>query len=249
MNYQTHYNKLIQKAQARTLGGYCEVHHIVPKCMGGSNDLSNLVKLTPEEHYVAHQLLVKLFPNKPGLVRAAIGMTASKNVKGYVRNKLYGWLKRRNSKMISAVLKNNKNRLGINHTTEDKLKISRSLKGRKKPQSMVDKLKQRVSGKGNPMYGIPRTELQKSKQSKLMSGIQNSKADKRIHVFKKENELFIGTRYDFYTEKKLNKDSVTNIVSGKRKSTEGWKYFGLYEMTQANATTAELLATQQKLLR
>jgi hypothetical protein len=30
--------------------------------MDGSDLVSNLVYLTPEEHYVAHQLLVKMYP-------------------------------------------------------------------------------------------------------------------------------------------------------------------------------------------
>ena len=32
-------------------------HHIIPKHMGGTNDLSNLVELTVEEHAEAHKLL------------------------------------------------------------------------------------------------------------------------------------------------------------------------------------------------
>lgn len=37
------------------------VHHIVPKCMGGGNDNSNLIKLTYREHYLAHCLLAMAF--------------------------------------------------------------------------------------------------------------------------------------------------------------------------------------------
>ncbi|XAO17074.1 homing endonuclease [Escherichia phage FL23] len=60
MNYEKIYNSLIDRARNRALTGYKERHHIIPKCLGGSNDASNLVDLTPEEHYVAHQLLVKI---------------------------------------------------------------------------------------------------------------------------------------------------------------------------------------------
>jgi hypothetical protein len=38
---------------------YCETHHIVPKSMGGSNDMENLVNLTAREHCIAHRLLTK----------------------------------------------------------------------------------------------------------------------------------------------------------------------------------------------
>jgi len=35
---------------------YCEMHHVVPKFQGGSNDSSNLVLLTFEDHAVAHYI-------------------------------------------------------------------------------------------------------------------------------------------------------------------------------------------------
>lgn len=81
---------LITRAQHRTLVGYIEEHHVIPRCIGGSDDLTNLVDLTPEEHYVAHQLLVKMYPGNPRLLRAAIFMTAKRP-----GNKCYGWLRRR----------------------------------------------------------------------------------------------------------------------------------------------------------
>lgn len=39
---------------------FYEFHHIVPKCFGGSNDDSNLIALTPREHFLAHYLLCKM---------------------------------------------------------------------------------------------------------------------------------------------------------------------------------------------
>ena len=241
MDYALHYQKLIHRAEFRSLIGYYETHHAIPKCMGGTNDPSNLIKLTPEEHYIAHQLLVKIFPDEPGLVRAAIGMTASKKVDGYIKNKLYGWLKKRNSIMMSKLSKNNQYRLGIKHTEEIKKKISASLKGRKKPKSMSIKLSKSVSGENNPMYGIPRTNKQKQQQSIRMSGLKNSTADKKIYLFKKNDQVFVGTRYDFYTSHNLDKDSVTKLISGKYKSTYGWKCLGLNEMVDSNARTLQLM--------
>ena len=90
MNYQKHYDALISRAQTRTLSEYSERHHIVPKCMGGSNKKENLVRLTPEEHYVAHQLLVKIYPGNCGLIYATNMMTVKRPT-----NKTYGWLRRK----------------------------------------------------------------------------------------------------------------------------------------------------------
>lgn len=39
---------------------YLESHHIIPKCLGGNNDKSNLVLLTAREHFIVHILLLKM---------------------------------------------------------------------------------------------------------------------------------------------------------------------------------------------
>lgn len=40
-----------------------ERHHILPKCMGGTNDPDNLIDLTLEEHFIAHKLLAEENPD------------------------------------------------------------------------------------------------------------------------------------------------------------------------------------------
>ena len=65
MNYFIVYNNIIEKAKSRGLNkklldGYFERHHIVPRCMNGTNDKSNLVLLTAREHYICHYLLWKI---------------------------------------------------------------------------------------------------------------------------------------------------------------------------------------------
>ena len=74
MNYQNIYNNLVQKAQSRELDGYVEKHHIVPKCMGGDNANSNIVRLSAKEHFIAHKLLVRIYPNTKGVWYALIAM-------------------------------------------------------------------------------------------------------------------------------------------------------------------------------
>lgn len=99
MNYQKHYDLLIERARARVLSGYVEVHHIVPRCIGGSDDKDNLVQLTAEEHYVAHQLLHKIHPSSYSLMFAVIAMTGNPN--GKRNNKVYGWMRKKNAEFQS----------------------------------------------------------------------------------------------------------------------------------------------------
>ena len=91
MNYAKHYHALISRAKSSIREGYTEKHHIQPKCLGGNDDVENIVCLTPEEHYVAHQLLVKMYPNEPKLLHAARMMTVGEKR----NNKMYGWLRKK----------------------------------------------------------------------------------------------------------------------------------------------------------
>ena len=102
MNYKKHYDLLINRAKNRLLEGYTERHHIIPRCIGGSDDPNNLVDLTPEEHYVAHQLLVKIYPEEKGLLYAAHIMTRKSYKNNYRNNKLYGWLRKKFSETFSG---------------------------------------------------------------------------------------------------------------------------------------------------
>lgn len=101
MNYQRIYDSIISRGQTRIFEGYTEKHHIVPRCMGGTDDTFNLVSLTPEEHYICHLLLVKIYPGNIRLVRSAMFLTSSNN-NAPRNNKLYGWLKRQYSDSIKG---------------------------------------------------------------------------------------------------------------------------------------------------
>lgn len=62
MNYQKIYNDLIYRGQQRINRpeGYCEIHHIIPRSLGGNDEETDLVTLTAREHYLAHKLLCKI---------------------------------------------------------------------------------------------------------------------------------------------------------------------------------------------
>jgi len=102
MDYRVHYDRLIDRARHRTIDGYSERHHVVPKCLGGGNERSNIVRLTPEEHFVAHELLVKLHPGDRRLTWALMRMS------GAGGRKAYGWLRRKFGEQISAAQRGRK---------------------------------------------------------------------------------------------------------------------------------------------
>lgn len=100
MDYKNQYNKLIERAKSRSLSGYTESHHIIPRCMGGTDSQDNLVELTAREHYIAHLLLVKIYPNKYTLIKA-VNMMCMGHSEHRSANRMYGWLRERFSSEMS----------------------------------------------------------------------------------------------------------------------------------------------------
>lgn len=62
MNYIKIYNSIVNNAKLRNLSGYGENHHIIPRCLGGDNSKENIVKLTAKDHFIAHRLLIRIYP-------------------------------------------------------------------------------------------------------------------------------------------------------------------------------------------
>lgn len=59
--YINRYNKFISNCILPADETYFENHHIIPKCMGGKDDESNLIKLTARQHFIAHWMLWKAY--------------------------------------------------------------------------------------------------------------------------------------------------------------------------------------------
>lgn len=58
--YTKVYYAIIKRANIRHIEGYVEKHHIIPKCLGGNDEKSNLAALTAREHFICHRLLTKM---------------------------------------------------------------------------------------------------------------------------------------------------------------------------------------------
>jgi hypothetical protein len=144
MNYSKHYERLIERARTRMLDSYTETHHIVPRCVGGTNDLENLVELTPEEHFLAHQLLVKIYPGNRGLLYAVVAMSGH-NIR--IGNKQYGWIRRKYSKMMSETMLGNKSRTGMTNSEHMKKRTSETHKGVPKTAEHRRKISEGQQGK------------------------------------------------------------------------------------------------------
>ena len=68
-----HYKDLDLK-KSREL--YTESHHIIPRCLGGSNEKDNLVRIPARVHFLLHWMLYKIYKT-PSLAHAWNIMTAT----------------------------------------------------------------------------------------------------------------------------------------------------------------------------
>lgn len=100
MNYEKIYNNLISSRNNRSLklDEYYEKHHIVPKCLGGSDDKSNLIFLTYREHFLAHLLLTKIYPKHTGINYALLCMLRKHTHGRVITSKVYETIKKNFSK-------------------------------------------------------------------------------------------------------------------------------------------------------
>jgi hypothetical protein len=181
MNYQKIYNNLINRATRRISEGYVEKHHIVPRCLGGTDAKENIVSLYPEEHYLAHLLLCKVNKGNSKLLYAAMNMTSGSMINnGKRNNKAYGWLRRQYAESMSG--DNNpahrnpnlqkeaaKKRVGQKRTEETRVRMSAAQKGRtfteKTKRNMAEAAKNRP-----PISEETRTKLKNRTPNKGMLG-------------------------------------------------------------------------------
>jgi len=157
--YTKWYFHIVNHAKIRNLQGYREKHHIVPRCLGGDNNLENLVDLTAREHFICHWLLTKMISDiaiQKKLLHAfsAFAMKSSNQQREKITAKKYEILKKARS--LSA--KNHKPNLGKKKTQESKEKHSATMKLKYRTQ------KWKHCGKTyEDIYGVEEALIRKDK--------------------------------------------------------------------------------------
>lgn len=139
MNYAKIYDKLVEKCKPRGLDKssvdyYTEIHHIVPRCMGGSNEDNNLVMFTAREHFVAHLLLWKSSPDNVSLMWSAY--RTSNSHKDKINSRMHAVLREQQAKAMSERF----------ISEETKEKISKTLTGHKRSRESIEKGRLKATG-------------------------------------------------------------------------------------------------------
>jgi len=162
MDYKKIYNNLIQKRRNFPIfkeKEYCENHHIIPRCMDGSENKNNLVNLSAREHFIAHELLCKIYPKNHSLLFSLWRMFNSNNKRTMLyqfSSKEYEKTKIKFSKMISNIMTGKNNgfkKKYEGHTYEE-------IHGEEKSKEIKEKKSISMSGENNWQIKMKKEDLE-----------------------------------------------------------------------------------------
>lgn len=171
--YTSIYYRIVEHRKSNPSITKTESHHIIPRCLGGTDDSDNLVDLTLREHFICHLLLTKMNANQ-SLVRSAWLMA---HTRGGVKcnSRTYAYL-RENLKVTDATRKKMsesfKGRVISQKQRED---ISKTLSGRKLTAEHRANIKKGQAWR----KGVPRSEETKQKMREARAGQVFSEEHKR----------------------------------------------------------------------
>ena len=215
---------------------YHERHHIVPKCLGGTNDKENLIDLYAREHFEAHRLLalenlendsliyawacmawlkddkqhrVEISPEEYEELRKKYSEMCSKRYAGE-NNPMYGVSPR--ERMDEETYKIWKQKL-IDFTQSDEFRQQRREKniGKKYPDE-VNKKKGR-KGSGHPFYGKHHTEETKQKLRDINTGKRYSDEVNAKKGKAGEENAFYGRKHSDESKAKMSISQKSRFAS------------------------------------
>lgn len=210
---------------------YHERHHIIPKCMNGSNDEDNLIDLFAREHFEAHRLLALENPDNDKLIYAW-HMMACVNDKNQERVEItaeeYEECRKAYSEMCSKRYSGENNPMyGISpkermdeetylqwRKHQDDLFKSNDFREQNRERNIGKKYSDEVnkkkgrSGPAHHMYGKHFSDEVRKKWSEIRKGkpVHTDESKRKISdAMKGEKNPFYGKRHTEETRKKISK--------------------------------------------
>lgn len=171
--YTKWYYKIISIAEGRETPLVIEKHHIIPKCLGGEDNCSNIAKLTPREHFICHHLLLKMTSgdDKKKMAYAWYRMCQSNGALPRIINgKIYDRIREKYSYLTSG---ENNPFYGNGHYGKDNPMSNPEVRAKHKKivtspehRKMMSK---KFSGEDNPFFGKTHSTETKQLLSELAS--------------------------------------------------------------------------------
>ena len=209
---------------------YKERHHIVPKCMGGTNDEDNLIDLYAKEHFEAHRLLALENPENDSLIYAwwmMAHMKTNKQVRYEVTAEEYEKSRRAYADLCSKRYSGKGNpRYGQHCSEETRKKIGEAAKGRIVSEETRRKMSEShkgISTWNKGVKGLKHSEETKKKIGEAHKGriysketlVKMSNSSKKRFENKKNHPMY-GKKHSTETKdkiriKKINKLDVLKL--------------------------------------
>ncbi len=168
---------------------YYENHHIIPKSLGGKNNIENMIYLTAKEHFIVHWLLTKMCEDRNSIRKMKYAFfcmvnLVNRNHKRFFSSRQFEIARKHN---VDANKMGNSNK-GSKWSDESKKKLSKSKLGNK---NRVAKKHSKESKEIMSLkrIGITLSEETKKKMSKSKSGVKKSdETKKNMSIAQKSKE-------------------------------------------------------------
>ena len=231
MNYQKIYDQLIEKRRRFPLTKnkkdpnyiYCEAHHIIPRCLNGSDDSNNIVNLTAREHFIAHYLLWKIHPCDGTLLAFCMfkkGNPHSCAKRNFKNSRLYA------SARIAFNEWNVRTHSGIKQTSERIQHRVEKLIGQKRTEATRKLMSERSAWKGKHLP----EEVRRKISEKTKEAMAKISSEKKKQMIEKRAKKLRGRKMTDAQKKNLSQKRIglhwwnNGIIAIQRKENpgDGW---------------------------
>lgn len=230
MDYKKVYYNIIENRKNAPLLNeeYGEIHHIIPRSLGGGDENDNLIKLTAREHFICHALLSEMYEFESYewyKMNHAFMMMKSESVnhQRYINSRLYEIKKKDFSKVMSYNQSGKRNsQYGVSKSEETKNKIKESIhktlgitdglthRDRKKLKSSIDREKHTINGifinkqRRNTIYKVFGIQL----HNRCKDGFSElTELLKKLYVDENKSTLLIADMFN------TNDETIRNYLS------------------------------------
>lgn len=192
--------------------GYAELHHALPRSLGGSDDPENIVRLPVREHVMAHIALARAIGDQNfgrGMANAATLMLSGQ------RGEMLTIEQAAEARELMARSRRGAGHpmFGLRHTAEAREKMSAANRGKVLTSCHREKIAAAHRGK---------IKSDEARSKIIGEGNPNYKSDKILFMHISTGDTFELTRTEARSQLGLSKDDVHAIVSGRNKSAKGY---------------------------